>query len=222
MSIIAINIDREIRYIGAEVQNAAEMALRTRMASEIKQGIYSQYLNSNLKGFSEKSGNRELLQNIGSQYINSVIIDIDNSSTTSYDNKIRIELIDVRIDLRKEFDIKKTSLVSRQGSVKEFIQQNDYTIRIDGNIYTKSMDESESRSYPNIFPIENLKLLQRIFADHKQFQIANVFLNEGFDIFDVVLQSADFNQSGLKYFNVMPFSLNLLSDSDYDFLVQPL
>jgi hypothetical protein len=127
----------------------------------------------------------------------------------------------VKIDVTKDFEIKQTYLVNKIGSVKELIQQKDYVIKITGNIFTKPMDENKS-SYPNIFPIENIALLQRLFSDHKKFKIANVFLNKGFDIYDVVLKDADFNQSSIKYFNAMPFILTLWSDSDYNFLVQSL
>jgi len=43
---------------------------------------------------------------------------------------------------------------------------------------------------------------------------------EAFGICKVILKSADFKQSNLKYFNVMPFELSLISDTDYNFLVE--
>ena len=35
----------------------------------------------------------------------------------------------------------------------------------------------------------------------------------------IALDSANFNQSAMKFFNVMPFTLNFSSDEDYDFLL---
>ena len=43
---------------------------------------------------------------------------------------------------------------------------------------------------------------------------------EAFDITDVVLKKATFDQNQIKLFNVMPFRLEFLSDESYEFLVK--
>ncbi|MBR4688881.1 MAG: hypothetical protein IKO90_00285 [Bacteroidales bacterium] len=50
-------------------------------------------------------------------------------------------------------------------------------------------------------------------------EIASPYL-EAFGICKVVLKQAEFKQSNLKYFNVMPFELTMASDMDYIFLVE--
>ena len=50
-------------------------------------------------------------------------------------------------------------------------------------------------------------------------EVASPYL-EAFGICKVVLKQAQFNQSNLKHFNVMPFELTLLSDTDYNFLIE--
>lgn len=42
---------------------------------------------------------------------------------------------------------------------------------------------------------------------------------EAFEICKVVLKQADFKQSSLRYFNIMPFEMTLLNDVDYEFLI---
>lgn len=50
--------------------------------------------------------------------------------------------------------------------------------------------------------------------------VSSKFLNGIHDITQVVVEKADFMQNGMNYFNVMPYSITLLSDMDYDFLVE--
>ena len=45
-------------------------------------------------------------------------------------------------------------------------------------------------------------------------------LLSAFDIHKVVLNTAKFDQKEMKYFNVLPFSITLASDEDYDFLME--
>jgi len=40
-----------------------------------------------------------------------------------------------------------------------------------------------------------------------------------FGISKLVVKKADFNQSSWKYFNIVPFTIDFLSDEDYDFLI---
>ncbi len=50
--------------------------------------------------------------------------------------------------------------------------------------------------------------------------VSSKFLNGIYDITQVVVKNADFMQSGINYFNVMPYSITLWSDTNYDFLVE--
>ncbi len=50
--------------------------------------------------------------------------------------------------------------------------------------------------------------------------VSSKFLNGIYDITQVVVKKVDFMQSGMNYFNVMPYTITLWSDMDYDFLVE--
>ena len=59
-----------------------------------------------------------------------------------------------------------------------------------------------------------------ILLINKKMYVSSKFLNGIYDITQVVVKSANFMQNGMTYFNVMPYSITLLSDMDYDFLVE--
>jgi hypothetical protein len=100
--------------------------------------------------------------------------------------------------------------VNRVGKVKERIQEDDYKVKIFGNL---CMNESGK------FPFEMLKQLNGILSGANSIYVASRYLDI-FDITQLTFTDADFNQSTLRYFNVMPFTLNFISDMDYNFLVE--
>lgn len=135
---------------------------------------------------------------------------ISNEIHVKTDNGDTITFIDAKVDVKKEMEIKEERLINRKGSVKELIQEKDYTVKISGTLSTEDV---------NKFPYEELKLLNTILSSAKSLSVAGAYLDI-FDITKLVLKSADFNQSNWKYFNNFPFSLNLVSDDDYDFLIE--
>ena len=55
---------------------------------------------------------------------------------------------------------------------------------------------------------------------NKKMYVSSKFLNGIYDITQVVVKKVDFMQSGMNYFNVMPYTITLWSEMDYDFLVE--
>jgi hypothetical protein len=100
--------------------------------------------------------------------------------------------------------------VNRVGKVKERIQADDYIVKISGNL---CMNESGK------FPYDLMKQLNGILSSAHSIYVANRYLDI-FDITQLAFKNASFNQSTLKYFNVMPFTLDFVSDMDYNFLVE--
>ncbi len=123
-------------------------------------------------------------------------------------NNDTIEFFDVRINVTKESEIKDTQIVNRHGEIKEFIQQKDYKVTIKGNIIGER----------GIFPYEELKKLNDIFNEEDSLDVSSEYLN-CFGITKIVLEKADFHQSEMRYYNLMPFTLNFKSDMDYEFLI---
>jgi len=127
----------------------------------------------------------------------------------SYDNSVEIELMVVDVKASPSNTIVRTALIGRQGTVKEFIQANDYKVSISGSVYTDSRDS---------FPLYELKALDKILKLEKQVQVANVFL-QLLGITKLVFESGDYIPSK-KHVNAFDFTLNFISDEDYDLYVE--
>ena len=136
-------------------------------------------------------------------------VNSDNSLILKNANNTQIALIGVKIDVTKTNKIVETSLVNREGKVKEFIQADDYSVKITGNLFGDR----------NKFPLEALQQLLEVLRPNQNMEVASPYL-EAFGICKVVLKQAQFNQSNLRHFNVMPFEISFLSDMNYDFLVE--
>jgi len=124
------------------------------------------------------------------------------------DNNVAIKILNARVDITKNNKIIDTLLVNRAGKVKERIQEEDYTVVIKGSLVNDK----------DRFPYRDLFVLNRILSEAKSIQVASVYTCI-FDIEKLAFTKADFHQSSWQHFNVMPFTLNFVSDMDYNFLV---
>jgi len=183
--------------LGQDALNRARQAGITAASAAVRTGLYRGSLRTPITIFENDD---ERLRGSDLKTDNGVILETDA--------KNKIEFIDAIIDVTQANDIKSTTLVNRRGTVKELIQQKDYTVIIKGNLFAEK----------NKFPHTELQVLQQILSEAESIKIASAYCSI-FGIDQIVLKSADFNQSSLKHFNVMPFTLTLESDMDYDFLV---
>lgn len=126
------------------------------------------------------------------------------------DGKGEIRITDALIKVEQSKRIVSTQLVNRSGTVKEYMQMGDYEITIDGHLIGEQgkfpYDDLNNILIPLLKRAENLKMASKY--------------TEAFDITDVVLKKATFDQNQMKLFNVMPFRLEFLSDESYEFLVK--
>lgn len=127
----------------------------------------------------------------------------------SYDNTVEIEMMVVDVKANASNTIVKTAIVGRKGTIKEFIQANDYMVTIAGSIFSDSNDA---------FPLYELQALDKILKTEKQVLVANVFL-QLLGITKLVFESGDY-YANKKFVNAFDFSLNFSSDEDYDLYVQ--
>lgn len=118
--------------------------------------------------------------------------------------------VDVNINVTQNNIIQETPLVKRTGSVKEFIQAEDYTITINGSLI------SSGRS---AFPYDMLQSLVRLLKTPETLTVANKYL-AAFDIENVVVKRADFRQQEQKFMNVLPFTIELKSDENYELEIE--
>ena len=122
-------------------------------------------------------------------------------------NIIEFYFDDVKIDVTVAKEIKCTPLINHSGTVKEFIQSKDYEVTIVGSLKVP---------HGELYPTDLLELMVRMANMNTIFSVANVFL-EAFGIHQLVLERADFHPSAQQYFNILPFTLKMKSDEDYEF-----
>lgn len=125
----------------------------------------------------------------------------------------QISFIDAKINVVKTKVIHTQQLVGVTGSIKELIQDGDYSIDISGDVIIDNQ---------YAFPVDDMKVLNRILSKNESVNVASVYLNEIFDIRKLVFVRGDFDQKKMKFFNVMPFTLNFQSDIDHSFLVEDI
>lgn len=128
---------------------------------------------------------------------------------TPDDSKI-IVFYDVKINVSQRNTIIETPLTGREGSVKEFIQSNDFKVSIVGNFISLNKNQ---------YPITELREFVKFIKQPYSFKVANVYL-ESFNITNLVLESADYNQQNQQFFNLLPFSFSFLSDTEFDFEIE--
>lgn len=124
----------------------------------------------------------------------------------SYDKDIQLVFSDINIQVSARNTIVETPLTGRRGSIKEYIQAEDYDVKIKGNLISGKQ---------NAFPFYQLQSLVRLLRQTDTFKVKNKYL-EAFDIYEMALKRANFNQDKAKYMNVLPFELNFISDERYE------
>ncbi len=187
-------------YMGAGAAALAFQVGGTAAVSKAKRELFKTVLP--ISTDLTKSDYYDRLRTPGSQYDNNLIL-------RSSDGKTEVEFIDVMMTITHTNNIVDTKLLNRAGTVKEYIQKKDYNIEVNGNIIGNGEN----------FPYDTLEDLIKILNETTSFYAASVLLS-AFDIHKVVLNTAKFDQNGMKYFNVLPFVLTLNSDDEYNFLIE--
>ncbi|MGI6291338.1 MAG: DUF6046 domain-containing protein [Bacteroidales bacterium] len=184
-------------YLSQNMINAGRMATLNLGLQESKKSLLHGALASPIEVYTKK----EELKTADSNISNEIYLKTDNGDI--------IVFIDAKIDVSKEMLIKNTMLVNRKGSVKEFVYEKDYSVKISGSLFTEEAGK---------FPYDELKLLNEILSTTGSLSVDSAYLDV-FGISKLVVKKADFNQSSWKYFNIVPFTIDFLSDEDYDFLI---
>ncbi len=196
--------------------NQAMWTGRNIAAAEIHRGRYAKVLESSNISYSQDD--LLSLDNRSSDYIgasnavkrNNIILEAEEQSTTkSIGQTLQIELIDVKIKVTQSNTIVSTALVNRRGSVKEYIQANDYKIYIKGSVIADSI---------NAFPINEVVTLKKILELAGTVTVHSKYL-ELFGITKMALISVDYDQTTSNYANALSFIINFVSDEDYSFTI---
>ncbi len=125
------------------------------------------------------------------------------------DGSIEINFDNILCEVSMPKHIIKTQVQGRAGSVKEFIADGDYTVRLRGLIVEDSI-----HNYPRADVVSFLQLLKRA----ESIKVVSEYLNM-FGILNLVIENYNFNQKP-GFQNVQPFDLSCVSDTDAAIIIK--
>jgi hypothetical protein len=108
----------------------------------------------------------------------------------------------VLFSVNQSKNIVKTPIQGRNGTVKEYISDGDFDIQIRGLIVSDNANE---------YPKEDVRKLVEILRVQDNLEIASRYLEETFDITNIVIESYSLPQTE-GYLNVQAFEINAVSD----------
>ncbi|UWY28800.1 DUF6046 domain-containing protein [Flavobacterium sp. TR2] len=126
----------------------------------------------------------------------------------------RIEFVECIATVNMERNIVTTPMEGRDGTIKEYISEGDYTIQIDGAVTNYSeTDPEKSRDYP----VEKLQELLSFLKIKDSLEVQSDYLTL-FGIKSVVVKSYGMLQE--THSNRQAFQLQLLSDTPYEIKIK--
>jgi hypothetical protein len=210
---VASQLTRRILYTNALDTTKISGAPAGKPSSEAgyKKAVATQANANDLYHVDAHAYNAEALRVPSDGYSDSgvLFVPLNNIIMEDVNREVRVEFIDVKCKVIKENTIIETPVVSRDGTVKEFINAKDHDITLSGSVIANSAHN---------FPADDMKALIRLLSQKANFRVESAFLNF-FEIRQMVFKQGTFDQNAAQYFNAMPFSLIFKSDMDYDFLV---
>jgi len=124
---------------------------------------------------------------------------VDQNGLTQTYQSLNIEL--VLLSVMNTKNIIETTLQGRNGTVKEYISDGDYQIKIEGKLFGRGA---------NNYPQEDVQKLLSICLAPQAINVTSTFLKM-FNVEDIVIKSYTIDQQeGMR--NCQPFTLNCVSD----------
>ncbi len=111
------------------------------------------------------------------------------------------------INLSRAKNIIQTVVQGRDSSIKEFINNGDWIISVNGIFCDKGWN----------YPIEKVQEFNRWMEKNKNLQVTNEILN-GLGIYELVI--LDYTLSKTPHINCQPYSFNAVSDSPLPLIVE--
>lgn len=145
---------------------------------------------------------------VSQSYLNTPVIDnlqFVGGSYTDFDNNqitypsISIDTVLFEVNLPK--NIIKTAIQGRSGTIKEYVSDDDYQISCTGKLSNRD----------NLQPTELIRDFRAIMEVPQQLPVISGFLNEIFEIFNIVITDFTVSQSAGKR-NEVDFSFKAISD----------
>jgi hypothetical protein len=126
----------------------------------------------------------------------------------------RVELLECIITINQEKNIVSTPMQGRDGTIKEYISDGDYSISIEAAVNNYSeIEETKSKEYP----IEKLEELIALLKVQDGLEIQSDFLTL-FKITSAVIKSYGMVQE--THSNRQSFQIQMLSDTPYEIKIQ--
>jgi hypothetical protein len=151
-------------------------------------------------------------EKVGNSYLGTPVMDNlkfnDGTYTDLDDNEISYQGITINtvvFEVTKVRNVVKTKIQGRNGTVKEYVSDGDFQITCRGMLSNKD----------NVFPQDQAKVLREIFEVPQQLPIVSLFLNNVFDIFNIVIETWSMPFVEGKR-NEIPFSFIAVSDVPLD------
>lgn len=129
---------------------------------------------------------------------------------STQDDAVSMVFYDVTMNVKQTNEIVTTPILKRTGSIKEFIQSKDYEISVRGSLIGLGRTG---------FPYDMMVDLIKLLKTPETLKVANKYLM-AFDIANVVVGEAEFKQQEQKHMNILPFTINLKSDENYELEIE--
>ncbi len=121
---------------------------------------------------------------------------------------LHLELDAVICEVTQRKNIVSAKIVGRNGTVKEYINDDDYSLNIKGILFN---------TLPDKVPSEQIEMLNNILKINDSIKVVSPYLDL-FDIKQIVIQNCKYNQLQGKL-NIVNFELIALSDLDLSIIV---
>lgn len=134
-------------------------------------------------------------------------------------NNVRVELVECIITVNQEKNIVTTPMQGRDGTVKEYISDGDFTISVDAAVSSYVIDQKGQSDFndSHAYPLSQLEDMIAILKIKDTLEVQSDFLTL-FGINNVVVKSYGLVQE--THSNRQAFNIQMLSDTPYEIKMQ--
>jgi len=134
-------------------------------------------------------------------------------------NNVRVELLECVITVNQEKNIVTTPMQGRDGTVKEYISDGDYSISVDAAVSSYVIDQKGQSDYndSHAYPLSQLEDVIAMLKIKDSLEVQSDFLRL-FEIDNVVVKTYGMVQE--THSNRQAFNIQMLSDSPYEIKIQ--
>lgn len=168
-----------------------------------------------LKAFKQLSPNGEDLKLKGSDYYGVPTL---TSLAFQYEDK-KIELLECIVTVNQEKNIVTTPMQGRDGTIKEYISDGDYSISVDAAVcsYVVNQNDNVDFEQSHAYPLEKLEDLIRFLKIKDTLAVQSDFLTL-FGIKNIVVKTYGMVQE--THSNRQSFNIQMLSDTPFEIKIK--